>query len=187
MPTAMDTSKRLCPINKLEIELSQVNTEMIRKVRIQDATDIVAIYNRYIVDTTITFDTEPVSVDEMRNRIHDIASCFPYFVYEHQGRVVGYAYVHQWKERAAYARTLETTVYLSPDAFHSGIGTTLMQHVIDECRSLGYRVLIACITAENTGSLEFHKSLGFTQVSFFHNVGEKFGRLLDVIDMELQL
>ena len=146
-----------------------------------------AIYNRYIVDTTITCDTEPVSVDEMRNRIHDIASCFPYFVYEHQGRVVGYAYVHQWKERAAYARTLETTVYLSPDAFHSGIGTTLMQHVIDECRSLGYRVLIACITAENTGSLEFHKSLGFTQVSFFHNVGEKFGRLLDVIDMELQL
>ena len=54
---------------------------MIRKVRIQDAADIVAIYNRYIVDTTITFDTEPVSVDEMRNRIHDIASCFPYFVY----------------------------------------------------------------------------------------------------------
>ena len=114
---------------------------MIRKVRIQDAADIVAIYNRYIVDTTITFETEPVSVDEMRNRIHDIASCFPYFVYEHQGRVAGYAYVHQWKERAAYARTLETTVYLSPDAFHSGIGTTLMQHVIDECRSLGYRVL----------------------------------------------
>ena len=67
------------------------------------------------------------------------------------------------------------------------LNTADIQHVIDECRSLGYRVLIACITAENTGSLEFHKSLGFTQVSFFHNVGEKFGRLLDVIDMELQL
>ena len=183
MPTAMDTSKRPYPINKLEIELSQVNTKMIRKVRIQDAAEIVAIYNRYIVDSTITFETEPVSVDEMRNRIHDIASCFPYFVYEDQGRVIGYAYVHQWKERAAYARTLETTIYLSPDALHSGIGTTLMH----ECRSLGYKVLIACITAENTGSLEFHKSLGFTQVSFFHNVGEKFGRLLDVIDMEFQL
>lgn len=160
---------------------------MIRKVRIQDAADIVAIYNRYIVDTTVTFETEPLSVDEMQKRITTIASSFPYFVYEFEGRVVGYAYVHLWKERAAYSRTLETTIYLDPDIRHSGIGTKLMHHVIDECRCLDYKVLIACITAENGESLEFHKRLGFVQVSHFHNVGEKFGRLLDVIDMELQL
>ena len=62
-----------------------------------------------------------------------------------------------------------------------------MQHIINECRTQGYKVLIACITAENSDSLEFHRHLGFTQASLFHNVGEKFGRFLDVIDMELQL
>lgn len=123
----------------------------------------------------------------MQKRISDIASSFPYFVYEDQGRVVGYAYVHRWKERAAYVHTLETTVYLNPDLRHSGIGTTLMQHVINECRAQNYKVLIACITVDNSDSLEFHKHLGFTQASLFHNVGEKFGRFLDVIDMELQL
>ena len=101
--------------------------------------------------------------------------------------MVGYAYVHRWKERAAYVHTLETTVYLNPDLRHSGIGTTLMQHVINECRAQNYKVLIACITVDNSDSLEFHKHLGFTQASLFHNVGEKFGRFLDVIDMELQL
>lgn len=160
---------------------------MIRRVRIQDAADIVEIYNRYIADTTVTFEIEPISVCEMQKRISDIASSFPYFVYEDEGRVAGYAYVHRWKERAAYAHTLETTVYLNPDIRHSGIGTALMQHIINECRTQGYKVLIACITAENSDSLEFHRHLGFTQASLFHNVGEKFGRFLDVIDMELQL
>ena len=160
---------------------------MIRRVRIQDAADIVAIYNRYIAETTVTFEIEPISVREMQKRISDIASSFPYFVYEDEGRVAGYAYVHRWKERAAYAHTLETTVYLNPDIRHSGIGTALMQHIINECRTQGYKVLIACVTAENSDSLEFHRHLGFTQASLFHNVGEKFGRFLDVIDMELQL
>lgn len=160
---------------------------MIRRVRIQDAADIVAIYNRYIADTTVTFEIETISLDEMQKRISDIASSFPYFVYEDEGRVAGYAYVHRWKERTAYAHTLETTVYLNPDIRHSGIGSALMQHIINECRTQGYKVLIACITAENSDSLEFHKHLGFTQASLFHNVGEKFGRFLNVIDMELQL
>ena len=60
---------------------------MIRRVRIQDAADIVAIYNRYIAETTVTFEIEPISVCEMQKRISDIASSFPYFVYEDEGRV----------------------------------------------------------------------------------------------------
>ena len=160
---------------------------MIRNVKLTDATDIVTIYNRYISDTTVTFETVPLTIEQMQQRICSIAKQFPYIVFEDNGKVVGYAYVHLWKERAAFANTLETTVYLAPDVKHSGIGTSLMKRIIDTCQQQGFKVLIACITGENLESIEFHKRLGFTQVSLFHNVGYKFGRWLDVIDMELQL
>lgn len=160
---------------------------MIRKVKLEDAESIVNIYNKYIENTTVSFETEPLSADQMRQRISDISSHYPYFVYEKEGKVLGYAYVHLWKERAAYSKTLETTIYLTPEEKHCGVGTELMKHVIDECRQLGYRVLIACITGENTESMKFHETLGFKKASHFHDVGEKFGRLLDVVDMELKL
>lgn len=62
-----------------------------------------------------------------------------------------------------------------------------MTHLIDECRRQGYHALIACITADNLSSLQIHHRLGFCQVSRFPKVGRKFGRWLDVIDLELIL
>lgn len=160
---------------------------MIREVKIDDAVAIVDIYNHYISHTTVTLETTPLTTEQMRQRIIDISCHFPYLVYESDGKVAGYAYVHLWKERAAFAHTLETTVYLAPDAKHEGIGAKLMQPIIDHCRQRGFRVLVACITAENQESIDFHKRLGFTQASLFHNVGYKFGRWLDVVDLEMQL
>ena len=161
---------------------------MIRPVNA--ATDYAAIadiYNKYIADTTVSFETATLTELQMRQRIESIAKDYPYFVYEDEGKVLGFSYVHRWKERAAYSHTLETTIYLEPDIKHNGVGTALMQHIIEECRKLGIHVLIACITGENTESIEFHRKLGFTKVSHFHNVGKKFGRWLDVVDMEMQL
>lgn len=160
---------------------------MIRKVNVDDAADIVGIYNYYIEETTVSFETTPLTVWQMRERIDEISKSFPYYVYEIDGRVAGYAYVHKWKERAAYGKTLETTIYLDRNVKHKGIGTELMKRVVSECRNRGFRVLIACITGENIESIEFHEHLGFSKASLFHNVGEKFGRLLDVVDMQLQL
>lgn len=87
---------------------------MIRKVTPDDAQAITDIYNPFITHTTVTFETEPVSVDEMRRRIVTLSADYPYYVYEHQGQVLGYCYLHAWKPRAAYARTLEVTIYLAP-------------------------------------------------------------------------
>ena len=160
---------------------------MIRNVKLDDAKCIVNIYNEYIEKTTVSFETEPLTTAQMQMRIKEISSEVPYFVADEDGVIIGYAYAHRWKERAAYNKTLETTIYLDTNHRHHGVGKQLMSHLTEECKRRGYRVLIACITEENTESLAFHKHLGFKQVSCFHNVGEKFGRLLDVTDMELQL
>ena len=159
----------------------------IRPVRLDDAERVASIYNKYVSATTITFETEPVTTEEMRGRINSISSSFPYFVYEYDGVVLGYCYAHLWKEREAYSKTLETTVYVAPEACHKGIGTGLMIRLIDDCRSQGYHALIACITADNLPSIHLHQHLGFRQVSRFSEVGRKFDLWLDVVDLELVL
>ena len=129
---------------------------MIRDVKPQDATAITKIYNEYITNSIISFETEPLTEEDMLSRIVQISSKYPYLVYETGGIVVGYCYAHAWKERAAYRYTAETTVYLSPAYTGRGIGTLLMQKLIEECRNKNYRALIACITDDNIASKSLH-------------------------------
>lgn len=163
------------------------HNQYIRPVRPDDAEAIVTIYNRYIEETTISFETSRLSTDAMRQRIESIAAHHPYFVYERDGLLLGYCYAHPWKDRAAYAQTLETTVYLAPEAFRQGIGTALMERLIEASRQQGVHVLVACITGDNNASIHLHERLGFRLVSRFSEVGRKFGRWLDVVDMQLIL
>lgn len=158
---------------------------MIRQVSLDDAKAITAIYNRYVLESVATFETEPLSVEVMTGRIKVLSSEFPYFVYEEDGEVAGYCYAHLWRERAAYRYTLETTVYLSPGHKGKGIGRQLMEKLIDECRKGGYKALIACITTKNEESCRLHLKLGYKEVSHFEKVGLKFGEWLDVSDFEL--
>lgn len=161
---------------------------MIRPVCVEtDAAAITAIYNPYIQDTVISFETEPLTVWQMAERISSIYPLYPYLVYEEDGQVMGYCYAHPWKERRAYRFTLETTIYLHPQAKSKGVGRMLMEALISECREAGFHSLLACITAENTDSVNFHLGLGFEQVSRFMQVGFKRGRWLDVVDLQLML
>ena len=160
---------------------------MIREATPRDARAIVEIYNEYIERGVETFETEPLSEEEMRARVVAIAADYPYLVYEEGGEVIGYCYAHEWKERAAYSKTLETTVYLHPAFKRQGIGNALMRALIEECRKSGFHALIACITDDNKGSIALHEQLGFRQVSHFKEVGYKFGRWLGVVDYELLL
>ena len=147
---------------------------MTRDVKPQDATAITKIYNEYITNSIISFETEPLTEEDMLSRIVQISSKYPYLVYETDGIVVGYCYAH-------------ATVYLSPAYTGRGIGTLLMQKLIEECRNKNYRALIACITDDNIASKSLHIRLGFKQVSHFKKVGLKFDRWLDVVDYELLL
>ncbi len=159
----------------------------IRKVELGDAGAIADIYNEFIEHSVTSFETEPLSEEEMRGRIAEISGEYPYFVCEEDGEIVGYCYAHQWKERKAYANTLETSVYVSPAHTDKGVGTALMQTLIEACRKAGFHALIACVTEGNAASDALHRKLGFRQVSRFEQVGWKFGRWLNVIDYELML
>lgn len=160
---------------------------MIREARATDAAAIAEIYNRYVTADTASFETSPVSEDEMHRRIESISALHPYYVDETDGEITGFCYAHPWKERAAYRDTLETTIYISTRHLRRGIGRLLMTTLINECRNRGYHALIACITGGNEASCALHERLGFKQVSLFKEVGIKFGRRLDVVDYQLLL
>ncbi len=148
---------------------------------------ITEIYRHYVENTVISFETEAPDLEMMSRRLDNFAASYPVIVAEVDGKVAGYCYAHLWKERAAYAGTLETTVYLHPQATGQGLGRMLMERLIELCKAQGVDSLIACITADNEASCHLHRSLGFKQVSLFKGVGRKFGRLLDVVDYQLTL
>lgn len=159
----------------------------IRDVRKEDCAQIAAIYNIYVSETTATFEMLPVADEEMERRVAEISSRYPYIIYEENDRILGYCYAHPWKKLEAYRSTLETTIYLHPDAQGRGIGTMLMEKLIPDCRDRGFHALIACITADNIPSINLHEKLSFRRASLFREVGFKFGQPLDVIDLELIL
>ncbi len=160
----------------------------IRPLTVGDAEAVADIYAHYVKQTVVTFDTEAPTPQAMRQTLASlIDGGFPAYACLSDGVLTGYCYAHPWKARAAYGRTLETTIYLHPSHTGQGLGRKLMCRLIDECRRRGYHALVACITVPNEASTHLHESLGFSRVSRFREVGCKFGRWLDVADYELLL
>lgn len=161
---------------------------MIRRVRAaEDAAAICHIYNHYITDTVVTFENDPLERETMQMRIERIAARFPYLVYEQDGKVLGYCYAATWRSRAAYDHTVETTIYLDPNWTGRGIGYELYQELVAQLRNSDFHVAVASITLPNTRSVALHEKFGFRKVAHFTEVGNKFGKWLDVGFWELSL
>jgi phosphinothricin acetyltransferase len=153
----------------------------IRPARASDAVDIVAIYNPYVLETCITFETEPVHVRDMSERIAEtVESSLPWLVAEASGRVVGYAYASKWKGRCAYRHSVESTVYLDPSHIGKGLGLLLYGALIDAIRACSMHTVIGGIALPNASSVGLHEHLGFKKVAHFEQVGYKLGRWVDV-------
>ena len=88
---------------------------MIRHAIPTDAPAICAIYNYYVLHSTITFEEIPVLSTDMERRIATVQEKYLWLVYEENGKIIGYAYAGQWKPRSAYKHTVETSVYLAPE------------------------------------------------------------------------
>jgi phosphinothricin acetyltransferase len=158
---------------------------MIRKATPEDAEDIVKIYNYYVENTFITFETKLVSIEEMRDRIISISENYPYLVYEEDDLIMGYCHANLWKKRNAYRTTVESTVYVDKNFHRKGIGKALMTRLLEELRKTRTHAIIACISIPHEKSVSLHEKLGFRQVSEFKEAGFKFGEWLDVGDWEL--
>lgn len=150
-----------------------------------DAETIASIYAHHVLHGTGTFDTVPHDAAHWRNRIAEIvARGWPFLVADRAGEVVGFAYAAQFRDRAAYARTCEDSIYVGEGLRGSGVGTLLMTALIAAAPAAGFREMIAVIGGPEPASVALHAKLGFREAGRITQVGEKFGRLLDVVFMQ---
>src|ERR1700726_3106105 len=161
----------------------------IRPAAAADLPAITDIYEHAVLYGTATFELIPPDLAEMTRRFGVLTDGgFPYFVAALDGRVVGYAYAGAYRPRPAYRFTVENSVYLEPDIHRRGIGLQLLQRLIAESETRGYRQMIAVIgDSANAGSIGVRTQCGFQMIGTHPNVGLKFGRWLDTVMMQLAL
>lgn len=152
----------------------------IRPASAQDAQPLVDLYNEYILKTTTTFETVPISASEMQQRIEAKQVSHDWLVAAVNGAIVGYAYYGAFHGRAAYRHTVEVSIYLHPAHQGKGHGKVLYRQLLASATEKGFREAIAIVTIPNPASAALHQKLGFQEVGILKNVGYKFGNYLDV-------
>ncbi len=144
--------------------------------KLEDGPDILDIYRHYVLNTAITFEYEPPSLMEMENRMKNIQAKYPYVVAREGNRIAGYAYASDFRTRAAYQWSPESTIYLHPSCCGKGIGKLLYQKLFDVLAWQGYYNVFAGIALPNEASVALHQKLGFREVGVYENIGYKFGK-----------
>lgn len=153
---------------------------MIRNIETKDLQQVCEIYNHYVLTTHASFETVPVTVDEMEKRMQEYTKDYPWLVFEKDGEVIGFCYASKWRPRPAYRFTAEVTIYLDKDHLSQGIGKSLYQQLFGQLKSQGIHSIIATIAIPNEKSQALHEGLGFQQVAHFTEMGFKFDRWIDV-------
>ncbi|HEY1222179.1 MAG TPA: GNAT family N-acetyltransferase [Acidimicrobiales bacterium] len=166
-----------------------------RLVEVDDAAALMNIYNPEVVETTVTFDLVPRSLEEQEDWIRNHVKTHPCFVAVNEEddlgevgargeRILGFALVSPFRDRPAYATTVENSVYVLRQARGRGVGETLLRELLATAGESGFHSLIARIVGENEGSIRLHEKCGFTLVGTEIEVGRKHGRWLDVVEYQ---
>ena len=160
----------------------------LRDASAADAAAITDIYNHYILHTAISFEEEPVSATTMAGRIAEVQQGgLPWLVAIVDGRVAAYAYATKWRVRAAYRFSVETSVYAAPGQVRGGLGKALYGALLERLRAAGIHLAIGGIALPNEASVGLHQAMGYVKAAHFTEVGQKFGRWIDVGYWQLKL
>jgi len=161
----------------------------LRPAEDRDMAAITAIYGHHVLHGAASFETEPPTPEEMlRRRRALVDQGYPYLVAELDGAVGGYAYAGPYRPRAAYRDTVENSIYLRPDAIGHGIGSRLLDALIEACDQCGFRQMVAVVgDSGNTPSIRLHQRHGFRLVGTLQSVGYKHGRWLDSVLLQRSL
>ena len=164
---------------------------IIRKAKTEDAARLLDIYAYYVKNTAVSFEYDVPSLNEFRSRMENTLRKYPYLILEDAGVIQGYAYAGVFKDRAAYDRSCELSIYLDHESKGRGYGRALYEALEEKLREMGMLNLYACIGVPivedeylTRSSEQFHQHLGFVTVGEFHQCGFKFGRWYNMIWME---
>jgi phosphinothricin acetyltransferase len=159
----------------------------IRPATEADLPAILAIYNDAVMKTTAIWNEAPSTLESRRTWFTERCRAgFPVLVADDEG-VVGYGTFGEFRPFEGYRRTVEHSVYVLDAAQGKGLGKLLLAALIQEARRMGKRVMVGAIDAANYASLALHETMGFEETGRMPGVGEKFGKRLDLVLVQLTL
>lgn len=167
-----------------------IDRRLLMSIRFASKADLpamLAIYSPYVETTAYSFEYTPPTPEEFAARFDHHTAQFPWLVWEESGKVLGYAYGSAPFSRAAYGWCAEVSIYLSPSIHGKGVGRALytaMEKLLDR---QGYYLIYAIVTSSNTGSLAFHKAMGYRETATFPLLAYKFGSCHSVTWLEKRL
>jgi L-amino acid N-acyltransferase YncA len=174
-------------VARLHVDHEQVEVIALRLADPADAAAMAAIYAPFVRDTAISFEWEPPTAEEMRERIERTLPRHPWLVLTEEDAVMGYAYATAYRGRAAYQWSAEISVYVEPRAQGRGIASRLCRALFALLSLQGYRVLYGVIALPNPASVRLHEKAGFEGIGVFPAAGYKHGAWHDVLWMRRAL
>jgi len=164
---------------------------IIREAELTDASRILEIYSHYVINTAVSFEYDPPSLEEFTGRIKKAKEAFTYLVAIEEDKIVGYCYALPFHTRKAYEKCVETSIYIDKDYKGRGIGKMLYSEITDYLKNHGVKNIYACIAYPvkvdeylTKDSYLFHQKMGFSECAHLHECGYKFGRWYDMTYLE---
>jgi L-amino acid N-acyltransferase YncA len=158
-----------------------------REIKEEDFPAVKEIYDWYIANSTATFHTEPISTEQLKEFIFIGHPWYQSFLIHAGKELAGYCFLTYYKTRPAYNRTAEVTIYLKADYCHKGIGLKALNYLERRAVANGLKNLIGIIAGDNEGSIALFEKAGYLKCAHFKNVGEKFGKVLDVVAFQKEI
>ena len=158
------------------------NEIVIRPSRIEDLPALTDIYNYEVTHGFATLDMTAKTIEERRVWFDDHNKVnHPLYSAVTHGRVVGYVSLSQYRDKEAYAGTVELSVYVDPSFRSQGIGTLLLEKILEVAREdERTHLVVSVITSGNVASKHLHSRFGFTYCGTMPDVGIKFGEYLSI-------
>lgn len=158
----------------------------VRRATVEDAEAIRAIYNAEVTGSTVTFDLVPRTAEEQVAWLVDRSGAYAVLVAEDEatGEILGFASLSPFRDRPAYATTVEDSVYVSRQSRGAGVGRALLGALVTTAMAHGFHTVIARIVGDHDASIALHRGVGFDVVGTEREVGRKMGRWLDVLVMQ---
>ena len=164
-------------------------TITLRDATVADVPAMTAIYAHHVLHGTGTFEEDPPDEADIAARMAKVQDGgHAWLVAEEDGLILGYGYFAPFRPRSAYRFSAEDSVYVRDDIRGQGVGKALVAELLRRAEAMGIRQMVAVIgDSENVGSIGLHISLGFRQIGVLKAVGMKFGRWVDVVQMQKAL
>ena len=143
----------------------------------RDAEATRAIYNVEVLESTVTFDLVPRSLEDQQRWIDEHSAAIPRSSPSTTTPVLGFASLSPFKARAAYAPTVEDSVYVHRDARGRASASCCSREIVPLGTDHGFHSVMARIVGGHDASIALHRKCGFEEIGCEREVGRKFGKL----------